>query len=394
MERVTEEFLRNMPKAELHLHLEGSLQPDLAFNLAKRNNIKLDSENFPWQTAEALKQSYNFSGLASFLDVYYKVSQVFIHEEDFYDLTMEYCKNAKHENVKHVEAFFDPQTHTARNIPFKTVADGINKALKDARKKYGISSRLIMCILRDLSLGTSDQNANYKKGFENASEATAWKTLKQCIQYNNNLQNPGYKIIGIGLDSNEVGYPQELFTELYGYATANDLIPTSHAGEEGPISNIQNAIEMLQCVRIDHGIKITANPNLMEKFGRELTNTNIPKAYHCQYHKIPFTVCPLSNYKLKVFADPHKTNILQMLDAGIQCTVCSDDPAFFGGFITENYLGLIDWLGPQNTEYRPITLPDIKQLCINSFEASWLPPSEKQQHITDVNQYFQEEAAD
>ena len=381
-----EQFIRGMPKTELHMHIEGSFEPELAFAIAERNDILPGSPAFPYKTVGDLKTAYSFSDLKSFLNVYYKVSQVLLKKEDFYDLARAYCEKAMIENIRHTEIFFDPQSHTSRGIPFNVVADAINEALADARKK-GLSNKLIVSILRDSPVGTPEDPADFKDGFGSMEEATGWATIKQAVQYNASVERPEYKIIGIGLDSNEMGYPPSLFTEIYGYARQNGLFCTAHAGEEGPPEYIWEVLEELNCVRIDHGVRSTDDPGLVAYMGTKRDTEQVLQAYDMP-HKIPATVCPMSNYELKVFSKPGLTNILKMLDMGMQVSVNSDDPAYFGGYVTENYLELLKWLAPGRGEGRSNNLVDIYRLCVNGFEASWILPAEKIQFIDEAAAYF------
>ena len=386
-------FIEGMPKTELHMHLEGSFEPKLAFKMAERNGIKPGSPEFPWKTVQELRNAYNFNDLESFLKIYNKVAKVLLMEQDFHDLAQAYCNKALSENIRHAEVFFDPQTHTSRNIPFKTIADGFNKAFHEARQK-GLSIHLIASFLRDHPVGTPEDPAEITKGFPSVETATAWATVKQIVEYNKlvltpltDSTQPEYKIIGVGLDNNELGYPPSLFTAVYQHARENGLLATAHAGEEGPPSYVWEAIEDLKCVRIDHGVRVVEDPQMVATMAIPRETAEIISAYH-QRQKIPATVCPLSNYKLKVFSDPTETNIVKMLDLGIMATVNSDDPAYFGGYVAENYLFLLRYLAPGIAKSRPIDLADVYRLCVNGFEASWLGLAEKNRFVNEVVEYF------
>ena len=317
-------FLNDMPKAELHLHLEGTLEPELMFALAERNGIEL-----PYASVDELGRAYNFGNLQDFLDLYYQGAEVLQTEQDFYDLTWAYIERCKAQNVIHIEPFFDPQTHTERSIPFATVIRGISRALADAESKYGISSGLIMCFLRHLS------------------ELEAFNTLHQAEPYLDN-------IIGIGLDSSEQGHPPAKFERVFAKARSMGLLAVAHAGEEGPAQNIIDALDLLHVDRIDHGVRATDDAELMQRLAQE---------------KMALTVCPLSNTRLRVFDDMSQHNILQMLEQGVKGTVNSDDPAYFGGYLTENFVALERGLG--------MTRGQALELARNSFEYSFASPNRK-----------------
>ncbi|WP_020396262.1 adenosine deaminase [Thiolinea disciformis] len=317
-------FLTDLPKAELHLHLEGSLEPELMFKLAQRNHITL-----PFDSVEAIRAAYQFSNLQDFLDIYYQGANVLQTEQDFYDLTWAYLERCAAQNVKHVEPFFDPQTHTDRGISFDTVVNGISRALADGQTKLGISSYLIMCFLRHLP------------------EAAAFDTLQQALPYKD-------KIIAVGLDSSEKGHPPHDFQGVFEAAIQQGFLTVAHAGEEGPPEYIKEALDLLQVKRIDHGVRCVEDPALVERLIQIQT---------------PLTVCPLSNIKLCVFKDMRDHNILHLLDKGVKVTINSDDPAYFGGYMTENFIAVADALHMSKAQ--------AIELAQNSFEASFLPPSEK-----------------
>ncbi len=329
------QFIGNLPKAELHLHIEGTLEPELMFKLAERNQIKL-----PFESISAVKNAYNFHNLQSFLDIYYQGTQVLQQEQDFYDLTWAYVQKAVSQNVRHTEIFFDPQSHTDRGIPFKVVHDGIYQALKDAQSQFGLSSRIILCFLRHLS----------------AEQAMA--TLKEALPYKET-------IIAVGLDSSEQGNPPEKFTAVFDRARAENFLTVAHAGEEGPPEYIWSALKLLQVSRIDHGVRCEED--------QELVDYLIKK-------QIPLTVCPLSNVKLKVFDSMEQHNLKKLLNLGICVTVNSDDPAYFGGYIAENYQAAMDALKLSQSE--------IIQLAKNSFLASFLDPEAKNVLIDELNSYI------
>jgi adenosine deaminase len=294
------DWLNALPKAELHLHLEGSLEPELLFALAARNQIAL-----PWADVETLRQAYAFNNLQEFLDLYYQGADVLRSEQDFYDLTWAYLQKCKAQNVIHVEPFFDPQTHTDRGIPFEVVLTGIQQALNDGQQQLGISSGLILSFLRHLS------------------EEAAFETLEQAMPFRD-------AFIAVGLDSSELGHPPSKFERVFAKARSEGLLAVAHAGEEGPPEYIWQALDLLKVSRIDHGVRAAEDPRLIQRLIDE---------------QIPLTVCPLSNTKLKVFEHMGQHNILKLLEMGVKVTVNSDDPAYFGGYVTENFMALHDGLG-------------------------------------------------
>lgn len=327
-----EAFIRQLPKTELHLHLEGSLEPDLMFALAKRNDIDL-----PYANVEQVKAAYEFTNLQSFLDIYYQCADVLRTEQDFYDLTWAYLERSKADGVVHVEPFFDPQTHTDRGINIDIVIKGITRALKDGETKLGISYGLILCFLRHLS------------------EEAAFATLDMAKPYLN-------EFIGVGLDSSELGHPPEKFERVFAEARSLGLKAVAHAGEEGPAEYIENALNILKVSRIDHGVRCTDSEALMNRLAQE---------------KMPLTVCPLSNIKLCVYDHMRDHRILQLLDRGLMVTVNADDPAFFGGYLVKNYTELSEHLG--------MTRRQAAQLAANSIEASFIADELKQTYLNQLS---------
>ncbi|MCU1719398.1 adenosine deaminase [Pseudomonas sp. 5P_3.1_Bac2] len=293
------DWLNALPKAELHLHLEGSLEPELLFALAERNKIAL-----PWQDVDSLRSAYAFNNLQEFLDLYYQGANVLRTEQDFYDLTWAYLLKCKEQNVIHVEPFFDPQTHTDRGIAFEVVLRGIKQALRDGQSKLGISHGLILSFLRHLS------------------EEAAFATLAEAMPFRDDF-------IAVGLDSSELGHPPSKFQRVFAKARSEGLLAVAHAGEEGPPEYIWQALDLLKVQRIDHGVRAIEDERLMQRIIDE---------------QIPLTVCPLSNTKLCVFDDMAQHNILDMLERGVKVTVNSDDPAYFGGYVGENFAALYDSL--------------------------------------------------
>lgn len=316
------DLIQKLPKAELHLHIEGTLEPELMFRLAKKNNIKMT-----YKSVEELRKAYSFTSLQSFLDIYYAGTNVLIVEQDFFDLTWEYLLTCKAQNVVHCEIMFDPQAHTSRGVEFKTVIDGITRALEKAKKELGISSFLIMNFLRHLS------------------QAEAFETLWRAEFFKD-------KIIAVGLDSSELGNPPSKFKEVFEEAKKQGYRLVAHAGEEGDSSYIWEALSLLHVERIDHGISCYEDEKLLE---------------YLKEYKIPLSVCPLSNIKLKVVESMKKHNILKLLKKGIRVTVNSDDPAYFGGYLNENYEALVESLDMSEKELRV--------LIDNSFKASFLEGS-------------------
>jgi adenosine deaminase len=328
-------LLQEMPKAELHIHIEGSLEPELIFALAERNGVKI---NYP--SVDALRRAYAFTDLQSFLDIYYAGASVLLKEQDFYDMTWAYLQRAKADNVKHAEIFFDPQTHTDRGIAFETVINGIDRALQDARREWGMSGALIMCFLRHLS------------------EEEAFKTLEQSLPFRS-------KFIGVGLDSSERGHPPEKFARVFARCKELGLHLVAHAGEEGPPEYIRTALDLLKVERIDHGVRCLEDAELTARLAKE---------------RVPLTVCPLSNIKLRVFDQTKDHNLVRLLDAGLAVTVNSDDPAYFGGYVNENYLQMFAAL--------PLGRDHARTLARNSFEASFLDAAARQRFLDEVDACF------
>jgi adenosine deaminase len=323
-----------LPKAELHLHIEGTLEPGSMFEMARRNGVDL-----PYADEEAVHRAYVFEDLQAFLDIYYAACSVLVTEYDFYELTLAYLRRASSQGVRHAEIFFDPQTHTDRGIPFATVVNGVRSALADGERELGITSRLIMCFLRHLS-----------------AEA-AMETLEMALPHRD-------AIIAVGLDSEELGNPPVKFRDVYDRARAEGFRAVAHAGEEGPPEYIWQALDVLRVQRVDHGVKCTEDERLVERLVAE---------------QIPLTVCPFSNVKLRVFPELRKHNFAQMLRRGLLVTINSDDPPYFGGYVGDNYVGTAEALG--------LTLDEMFQVARNSFSASFLPDAEKRRHLDAVDAY-------
>jgi len=326
------ELIKKIPKAELHLHIEGSLEPELMFKLGKRNKIEI-----PFKSIEEIRSAYNFHDLQSFLDIYYQGSNVLIQQQDFFDLTWAYMLKCREENIVHTEIFFDPQTHTDRGIEFGLVINGIHKALLRAEKELEISSKIIMCFLRHLD------------------EESAFKTLDQALNHKN-------KIIGVGLDSSELGHPPRKFERVFKKAMKEGFLTVAHAGEEGPSNYIWEALELLKVKRIDHGVQCLKDEKLVLKLRDE---------------QIPLTVCPLSNVKLCVFEKLEDHNLKRLLDKGLMVTVNSDDPSYFGGYLNRN---MIDCQKALN-----LSMEDVKKLTVNSFKSSFLNIDKKKKWIDQIN---------
>ena len=314
-----ENFIKKVPKTELHLHIEGSLEPELMFKLSKRNKIEI-----PFKSIEEIKSAYNFSNLDSFLKIYYEGSNVLISDEDFFDLTWEYILRCKEDNIVHTEIFFDPQSHTQRGIEFDTVINGIYKALEKANTELGITSKIIMCFLRHLD------------------EEPCFKVLKDATKHKD-------KIVGVGLDSSEKGNPPQKFKNLFEAAIKEGFLTVAHAGEEGPPEYIWDSLNLLKVRRIDHGVQCLRDEKLVEILKKE---------------NIPLTVCPLSNIKLCVFDKLENHNLKEMLNRGLRVVVNSDDPAYFGGYLNTNLI--------ETSKALNLSLDDVKILIQNSFKSSFL----------------------
>lgn len=328
--------LRRMPKAELHIHIEGSLEPELIFKLAQRNGVRL-----PYPDVQALRAAYAFTDLQSFLDIYYAGASVLLKEEDFFDMAWAYLAKAAADNVVHAEIFFDPQTHTARGVPMGTVIRGLHHACLRAHQEWGISARLILCFLRHLS------------------EAEAFETLEAALPYREHF-------IGVGLDSSEVGHPPEKFARVFARCRELGLHVVAHAGEEGPPAYIWQALDVLRVQRIDHGVQAICDPALMQRLAQT---------------RVPLTVCPLSNVKLCVFPDLRRHNLRQLLDAGLCVTINSDDPAYFGGYLNDNFVQLFAALGLGPRE--------AYQLALNSFEASFVDEATRRGWQRQLKDFFE-----
>ena len=329
------EFIQSLPKVELHLHIEGTLEPELMFELAKRNKVDI-----PFNSVTEVRDAYNFHNLQSFLDIYFQGANVLIHEQDFFELTWAYLLRCKEDNVLHTEVFFDPQAHTERGISFDTVVNGIHRALVKAATELNISSKLIMCFLRHLD------------------EESAFETLAQAQAHKD-------KIIAVGLDSTEVGNPAGKFERVFNQAIEQGFLTVAHAGEEGAASNIYEALNLLKITRIDHGVRCTDDEELVKQLVTERT---------------PLTVCPLSNIKLKVFERMEQHNIVSLLRKGVCVTINSDDPAYFGGYMTDNFLAVNNAL--------PMNKTEIGQFTLNAIEASFISKSEKQRLTIATQSYI------
>jgi adenosine deaminase len=329
-----EAFLRGLPKTELHIHIEGSLEPELMFRLAARNGIRL-----PYGSVEEVRRAYEFTDLQSFLDIYYAGARVLVAEPDFHDLTWAYLERVAGQGARHVEIFFDPQTHTARGVPFETVVAGIHRALTDGERRLGLTARLILCFLRHLSA------------------ESAMATLEEALPHK-------ARIVAVGLDSSELGHPPEKFTRVFERARAEGFRTVAHAGEEGPPEYIWQALDRLGVSRIDHGVRCLEDLRLVDRLVRE---------------QVPLTVCPLSNVKLRVFPSLAEHNLKRLLDRGLRVTVNSDDPAYFGGYLLENFRAVQAALG--------LAPPELAQLARNGVEAAFLTPGEKRPLLDAIETY-------
>ena len=325
-------YINKTPKAELHLHIEGSLEPELMFKLSKRNKIEI-----PFKSVVEIKSAYNFTNLDSFLKIYYEGSKVLIHEEDFFDLTWEYILRCKEDNIVHTEIFFDPQSHLVRGVSFDKIINGIDKALRKAEKEFNISSKIIMCFLRHLD------------------EDSCFEVLKEACKYKE-------KIIGVGLDSSEKGNPPTKFKSLFEKAIEEGFLTVAHAGEEGPPEYIWDSINLLKVKRIDHGVQCLRDEKLVNRLKKD---------------QIPLTVCPLSNVKLCVFEKLENHNLKQMLDKGLRAMVNSDDPAYFGGYLNKNLI--------ETSKALNLQIDDVKELIENSFKSSFLNEESKNNWLSKIN---------
>ncbi len=330
-----ENFIQALPKIELHLHIEGSLEPELMFELAHRNRVDI-----PFASADEVRAAYEFSNLQSFLDIYYQGANVLVEEQDFFDLTWAYLERCRRDNVVHTEIFFDPQTHTDRGIAFGTVLDGITRALDRGRDELGITSHLIMCFLRHLD------------------EDAAFATLEQALPHRG-------RIIGVGLDSGEAGNPPEKFERVFARARDAGFLAVAHAGEEGPATYIRDAIDRLGVRRIDHGVRCVEDAALVDELA---------------VSRMPLTVCPLSNVKLCVFRDMREHNIVELLRRGLCVTINSDDPAYFGGYMNDNFLAVAD--------AHDVSQQEIAQFSLNAIEASFADATRKQEMQAIVSEYL------
>jgi len=326
------QFINQSPKTELHLHIEGSLEPELMFKLSKRNKVEIS-----FKSVEEIRSAYNFTNLDSFLKIYYQGSNVLINEEDFFDLTWEYILRCKQDNIVHTEIFFDPQSHLPRGVSFDVVINGIHKALKKAKDEFNISSKIIMCFLRHLD------------------EESCFDVLNQACNHKD-------KIIGVGLDSSEKGNPPSKFKELFEQAIAEGFLTVAHAGEEGPPKYIWDSLNLLKIKRVDHGVQCLNDEKLVEKLVKD---------------QIPLTVCPLSNVKLCVFDKLENHNLKKMLDKGLRVMVNSDDPAYFGGYLNKNLI--------ETSKALNLKIEDVKKLIENSFKSSFLNDEDKKNWLKKIN---------
>ena len=333
-DQTMDDFIRGIPKAELHVHIEGTLEPEMLLELGRRNSVAL-----PCATAAECRAAYHFNDLQHFLDLYYEGVAVLVNEQDFTELTAAYLRRAHADGARHVEVFFDPQSHTPRGVPFATVVEGIRRALVDAERQLGVSSRLIMCFLRD------------------QSPASAMVTLEMARPYR-------HVISGVGLDSAEVGHPPREFGDVFRAAREAGFLTVAHAGEEGPAEYIVEALDVLEVTRIDHGVHAIDDPALQRRLAREQT---------------PLTMCPLSNLELQVTPDLTHHPLKRLLDAGLRVTVNSDDPAYFDGYLAANYAAAQRALGLERD--------DIATLARNSITASWLPVARREQLLAEIDAF-------
>jgi adenosine deaminase len=331
LDPALDRLIQHIPKVELHLHIEGTLEPEMVFKLAARHGVSL-----PYPSVDALRAAYEFGDLQSFLDIYYAGCDVLREEADFHAMALAYFDRAHRDGLIHAELFFDPQTHTARGVPMEVVIGGLRRAMAEARSRYGITSELILCFLRHLS------------------EEDAFATLEQALPFRD-------QFIGVGLDSGERGNPPSKFERVYAKARALGLRSVAHAGEEGPAAYVREALDLLGAERIDHGVRCVEDDALVERLVRD---------------RLALTVCPLSNIKLRVFQQMEQHNILSLLRRGVRVTVNSDDPAYFGGYITDNFRAVARAL--------PLTPEDVVAMCVNAAEASFVPEAERAHMIAQI----------
>jgi adenine deaminase len=330
----THSFIRALPKAELHMHLEGALEPELALAFARRNRI-----TFRFNSVEDLRKSYQFTDLQSFLNLYYECTASLVTEHDFYELTLSYLRHAAADGVRHAEVFFDPQSHTNRGVNFESIITGISRAFELGRQQYGITSNLIMCFLRHLS---GEQ---------------AMETLETALPFKD-------RIVGVGLDSSELGHPPIKFVKVFERAREAGFRRVAHAGEEGPPDYIWQALDLIGAERIDHGVRALEDASLVQRLAKG---------------QVPLTVCPLSNVRLSVFPSISQHNLKRLLEAGLMVTINSDDPAYFGGYIGENYIAAQEALS--------LGREDIERIAANSFIASFLPVEAKRVLLDELKSY-------
>jgi adenosine deaminase len=333
----TDSLIKRLPKCELHIHIEGSLEPEMVFALARRNGIRL-----PYPSVEALRQAYRFSDLQDFLNIYYQSMSVLVTEQDFYDLAWAYLERTHADNVRHVEMFFDPQGHTSRGVAFATVIQGLHRAIVDAGEKLGVQASMIMCFLRHLD------------------ETDAQRTLDQALAFKD-------RIAGVGLDSSEKGNPPSKFKHVFARARDAGFFLTAHAGEEGPAGYVWEALDVLGCTRIDHGNHSIDDASLVGRLARE---------------QVPLTMCPLSNLRLRVVDDLAHHPLRRLMDKGVLVTVNSDDPAYFGGYVNQNYVAISAALG--------LGRADIATIVRNGIKASLLTAAEKDKALADVERVLAE----
>jgi adenosine deaminase len=329
-------FIHDLPKAELHLHIEGTLEPELMFALAERNGVELS-----YASVEEVRSAYQFQDLQSFLDLYYQGTAVLVHEQDFYELALAYLRTAASQNVRHAEIFFDPQAHTDRGVAFETVITGLLRALDEAENAWGITTKLILCFLRHLSA------------------ESAMATLEEALPFRD-------RIVAVGLDSSELGHPPSKFEAVFEKAMGLGFLTVAHAGEEGPPAYIWEALNLLRVSRIDHGVRCLEDPKLVDEL---------------RTRRMPLTVCPLSNVRLRVFDRLEDHNLKKLLDTGLCATVNSDDPAYFGGYIEDNYLAVQEALG--------LDRDDLRRLARNAFEASFLSDDAKRKLLRELDDYVE-----
>jgi len=390
-------FIVGMPKFEYHCHLEGTLEATMAFKFAERQGMLPLSipksgggtygGTYTIHTLSELEKVYEFEDLLSFLNIYNTLATTLRTSDELAELATAWGNKAIEQNVRHAEVFCDPQTHLVRGLSFKETIDGIQRGF-DVCRERGLSVGLICCILRDHAVGQPSTEVDINNKSLNLDTSSGWNMVEQAVEYNKQCPE-GWKIWGIGMDNAEVGFPPSLFTDVYSFARQHGLKCTAHAGEEGPPDYMWQALNLLNVSRIDHGVRCTEDPALVKHLAEAQTAPHIVHDYGCSHH-IPLTVCPRSNWKLCVFKDPRTSTLLKMLDLGIQACVNSDDPAYFGGYMHENFMFLLDTLSEDVPSGRCLKFEDLVVLMRNGIDAGWISQDKKDAYHREANAYLEQ----